>query len=272
MKKFHLPLWIAFGACTLTAAVLQCVSVLTLMTDSTNYFQSGSSLPSLAVVFAVLAALIGTVAAFTCNPENLCDEPFFKRNFFSLTTVGFVLVAIVSFTNLGKTAQSNFHLFTLICSVIAVAYCIIAEIPALRQKRTLTAYLNFAPIFACASIVAILHFDSTVEMNAPIKVFTLISILCVMVLYGSEIRYHLDRPMSRMYLMLISWTLAAGSLSALSVPLIVLTSKSDRTDYACYALLVLCACITAVLRLVRLLKPNDLPDFITKEQIGEKDQ
>ena len=159
MKKFHLPLWIAFGACTLTAAVLQCVSVLTLMTDSTNYFQSGSSLPSLAVVFAVLAALIGTVAAFTCNPENLCDEPFFKRNSFSLTTVGFVLVASASLTRLGTNAQSNFHLFTLICSVIAVVYCIMAEIPALRQKRTLTAYLNFAPIFACASIVAILHFD-----------------------------------------------------------------------------------------------------------------
>ena len=239
---------LGFAACSALAAILQCLAVLLSFEDGTNYFENGALLPILATVFAILGGILGTLSAFTADPTALSKTPFSKSVSFSPLTVGFAAAAIL----LLLQGSEPFPFITAVLLLLATLYAILVEFPKLRET-VLPTLVGMVAVLALIAVNAYYYFDMTVEMNAPIKVTTQLGLLCTMLALTGELRYLLGKPMPRLFVALSAWVVSIGALSALSVPLAYLVGKIDRIDYATGGLLVLCAVLTALLRLKALL-------------------
>lgn len=256
MKKKVGIFRLSFAISSGIAAVLQTVAMLIHYEGSTNYFHAGAILPTLAVMFALLGAGCGTVAACMTDVSKLNDSPFRKGRSSSATSaIGFLEVAVFLPLYSGYTANPTVAVLAAVFSVIAVVYCILSCMPTMREKRpNLLVFLGFAVILANILAIAYYYFDMSVEMNASIKVVTQMGLLCAMLYYTGEIRYLLGKPTPRMFLTLASWTISIGSLSALSVPIAYFVGKVERSDYAAGAILVFCILLTVLIRYDTLLK------------------
>lgn len=249
---------LAFAVSSLLAALLQALAVLTSYDPSANYFLRGAFLPSLAVVFAILGAICGTVAAYMTKAEALRPSPFSQRLSIPFAALGFDLAAIFLLLNT-PAERMTLTLVTSIFLLLATFYHIFMAIPSIRNKcPVVLCFLGYTAIVGCILATAYFYFDISVEMNAPLKVAVQTGLITVMVGYTGELRYLLGKPMPRMYLALISWGISFGSLASLSVPIAYFTGKLPRIDYAAGAVLVLCLVLTQLLRLKTLLtKPAD---------------
>lgn len=267
---------LAFAISSVLAAILQAIAVLTAYDTSANYFEQSAILPILAVCFAIIGAICGTVAARMTDTATLNSSPFSKRNAFPYAALGFLLTAIL-LVLYGSAERMNLTPLTSIFLILAALYSILSELSDFREKHTtLLTFLGFAAVIGCILLTAYFYFDVSVEMNAPLKVTTQIGLITAMVGYTGEIRYLLGKPMPRVYLMLASWTVAVGSLAALSVPIASLTQKLPRADYAAGAVLVLCLVLTQLMRIRTLLtktahNAQDTPAADESEETNGKD-
>ena len=126
------------------------------------------------------------------------------------------------------------------------------------QVKSLSLLGLTAPL-ACILFNAYYYFDATVEMNSPVKTATQVGLLCAMLYFVYELRFLMDAPMPRVFLMTAFWVRSLGTLSALAIPVAYLTGKCDRIDYVAGAILTFCVMLTAGLRVQTLLQTAEPP-------------
>ncbi|MBR3894242.1 MAG: hypothetical protein IKJ35_03740 [Clostridia bacterium] len=257
MKKISL-LRIAFVGCTALAALLQLLALPLSHDPGTNYFQRGAILPILAIVFALLGAICGTVAACLTNAKDLNEFPFAKDLSPSPVTLGFLAVALV----LVLKETSTLAKATAILMLLSALYEMLMGYPK-TQRHTATVSLGLLSVIGMILLNAIYYFDARMEMNSPFKVSVQVGLLFAMLARTSELRYLVGRPQPRTLLILSSWAASIGAISALSLPAsyallrmgkLELPSPNLLLVYAAGGFLILCASISSLLRIRALLK------------------
>lgn len=254
----------------LTPAVLAAVFMLAACltqydAPDANYFSRGAVLPILASVFALVAAISGTVIAFLF-PRSAHSTDSLPAPFASFVSAGgFLLCAVTLTVSAVRTGFKWYHAVTLILLLLSIAYfCLRACDRFTEFLRDLTVLLGIAPIFALIFLCAIHYFDRSVEMNAPAKVTVLIGLLTAMVTVTSGIRYLLGTALPRVFLMLSSWTVAAGSLTVLALPALFLSGAFDKTAYLASAFAILGCSVSSGIRIVPLLRNANLPTEVSE--------
>ena len=248
-------LWLTAAVFAVAAATLQTAAILTAYEHDTNYFKPLSILPLLALACAIIAALIGTVAALRTDASDT-GTPFSRLPIPAPTVIGFTAAAVAIACT--KHTMTNKLVVPLTVAFLGIAalYSVLVQFHALRHKRVLVTLVGFGAILSCILINAYYYFDVSVEMNAPLKTVTQTALLFLMLYLTSEVRYLLDAAQPRAYLMLSSWTVAFCSLTAVPLPVAYLTGRLDRLDYAAGGLLALCACAMILIRLNCVLRPR----------------
>ncbi len=255
MKKTVPYLRIATVVCALAAALTQTLAMFWLYEPNTHYFTQGSILPVLSVLFAILGAIAGSVAAIFTERSALARSPFSAEASRAPMAIGFLAPAALLFSFAAPAASRPLVILSVAMLALATVYAIMTNIPAIRESKPLVAVVfGFAAVLGCILLNAYYYFDNSIEMNAPIKVSTQVGLLCAMLYLTGELRYLLGNPMPRMFLTLTAWTVSIGAVSAVSVPIAYLLGKTDRIDYLCGAVLTLCVLLTALLRANILLK------------------
>lgn len=247
-------LWLTAGIFSVAAAILQTIAVLAAYESGTNYLITASPLPAIAVVCALIAAVVGTVAALRTDASET-GAPFSHLPLPAPTAIGFAAAAVA--VALTKHTMTNKLVIPLTVAFLGIAalYSILVQFSALRTRRVLVTLTGFGAILSCILINAYYYFDISVEMNAPLKTSTQTALLFLMLYLTAEVRYLLDAAQPRTYLMLSAWTLAFGALAAIPLPVAYLTGRLDRLDYAAGGLLVLCAGAMILIRLYRFFRP-----------------
>lgn len=268
MKKAVPYLRIATVVCALAAALTQTLAMFTLYEPQTHYFTQGSILPALSVLFALLGAIAGSVAAIFTERASLARSPFSTEASRAPMAIGFLAPAALLLPFAAPAMSQHLVLLSVVLLALATVYGIMTNIPAMRvSKPQVAVVFGFAAVLGCIVLNAYYYFDSSIEMNAPIKVSTQVGLLCAMLYLTGELRYLLGNPMPRMFLTLSAWTVSPGAISAVSVPIAYFVGLTNRIDYLCGAVLTLCVLLTALLRTNTLLKgdqttkiPNDTQD------------
>ena len=254
------------------AAALQLIAALTLLEKNCNYFPSNSWLSSLAVLCAILGAVCGTVAAYRIERQRLAKHPFFASKIPSLfSAAGFLVLAVLFLSNT-LMQGTPLTLLSTAFSLLAALYAVLSAFPSVAKKaRDMLALLGFAAILAGLLANAYFYFDTTVEMNSPLKFHVQIGLLIASLYFTGEIRFHLKRPNPRFFLVLASWTVAIGALSAPAMPLAYLAGRIDRTDYAAGALATLLIAISAAMRIYVLTHPFRVVRDDDEEELSHAD-
>ena len=259
MKKNQI-LQYASLVCAALALLLQSLAVLLQYDHGTNYFKGGAILPALAVVAALLSAAVGTASAIITKINTASAEIFPKEGMLpSVILAGGFGVAVVLFALSLKESVSGIALLAVIFSIIAAFYAIATGVPSLREQANLITVLGFSAPIACILFNGYYYFDTSIEMNSPIKTATQIGLLCAMLYFTAEIRFLMGKPMPRVFLMLASWTRALGARSAVAIPVAYLTDACNRLDYVAGAILTFCVMLTANLRIRALLQSAHAP-------------
>lgn len=237
------------------AALLLTVAMFTDYESAAHYFRAGAVLPVLSLLLALLSALLGTAAILLCR-EPLGKIPFPQGKALPLPAVGFLLAgAVLLLFGQADTLRYAAGLSLL----LSAPYAFLQADPNARQRKATVSLLGLLPILSCILLNAYYYFDVSIEMNSPIKLALQIALLPAMLAYVGEVRFHLGRPMPRVYALLGTWLTALGSLSALALPAAFLFGRMPRADYAVGALLLATVSITQHMQVRRLLAPS-LPE------------
>lgn len=257
--RHYLPLLILGPA--VLAAILMLTAYLTQYDGpSANYFARGAVLPILATVFALLSAVSGTVIAFRFPRGAFRNDSVPAPSASFASAGGFLLCAVVLTVSVVRSGFKWYHAVTLLLLLLSVAYFILQACGRpTESRRNLTVLLGIAPVFGLVLLCAIHYFDRSVEMNAPVKVTVLLGLLTAMVTVTGEIRYLLGTALPRVFLMLSSWTVAAGSLTLFALPAVFLSGAFDKTAYLASALAILGCSISGGVRIVALLRSENEP-------------
>jgi hypothetical protein len=157
------------------------------------------------IVVAVLSALIA--------PKPLAaSSPFGKQ-------IWIAIPAALGFSISGIFLLFDFFVGRGILSFVGAVVLLLSAIHLLLSEtdRKLTP-LGYFPPLACASLVCILYFDASMEMNAPLKVAVQCALLPLMLYFTAELRYLLGRELPRLFSALALGSLAVSSLCILTVP------------------------------------------------------
>ena len=233
------------------AALLQELAVLLSYDVETNYFVSYSFLPSFANILTAILFAAAIFFAIIVEKPQPTASPFGSQMWFALpAAIGFGIGGIsllIDFLSKGVMLS----LLTAIACLLSALYVLLSET---NLKNT---FLGFAPPIACAFIVAILYFDQSLEINAPLKVATQCALLPLMLYFTAELRYQLGRELPRLYIALALGSIAASSLCILTVPVASITGRFENTYCLIAALTTLGINATVALRQWRYLQtPN----------------
>lgn len=222
-------------ALAILAMALMTVAIFLDYEPDAHYFRAGAILPTAALISALLSAICGSIPALLCkgNPSGE-GSPFSSGRAFPLSSVGFLLAGCTLLVSRASDVlRTAAGVLLLLASIYGFCLCA----PTLRQKTALISLLGLIPILACILLNAYYYFDVSVEMNAPIKIALQITLLFAMLSYTGEVRFHLGRPVPRLYVLIDAWLTGIGSLLALSLPTAFLAGSTERADYAVGAIL-----------------------------------
>ena len=238
---------LAFAA---LALLLQSLAVLLQYDTDANYFQKGAILPTLAFISAIIAAIAGTAFACTMERRSGSAEIFSGEIPYAsiFTAAGFALSAFLFVISLADGELAGIAMLTFLAAIGATLYAVATLSPALRAYVNATAALGFLAPITCILFNAYYYFDTSIEMNSPIKTATQVGLLCAMLYFLSELRFLMGQPLPRLFVATAHLTSAFGALSAVAVPVAYLTGKCDRLDYVAGAALTLCILIASVIR------------------------
>ena len=264
MKKTFCKLpplqWLSFLS-ALIAALLQIPAWLLDFEAGSNYFVPGALLPKLALLFALLSFILGLVASCTAKKQDLtADYPTNLRKLHLFPAIGLSCALIglaiklleraleiwghhtdgtrflMEFLNIGTIAG----VFAPLLLIFAVSYCLNW---AFSKKCSQTGILlqGFCAMIGCALMVVHIYFDFSVEMNAPVKMILQGGGLSAMILFTTELRLPLRKPLPRLLLILSNLLISAASLGVIAIPVAFLTGKlaPSRIDHLLYALFLL---------------------------------
>ncbi len=207
------------------AAVLHTVAYLkSYGTDGTNYFAPSAVAPKLSVIFAILSCLLAFSATLIRkNSAITVRAP--KGSLTSLpAAIGFLAGGTLTFLSSTTTLSRGAAIF---CFLAAVYHVLLAiELP---NDSFVLALLGFSAVIACILLNSQFYFDTTLEMNAPLKINVLMGLLVAMLYYVQEMRALLKIPMPRLSAFISASTVAISGLSAISIPLAYLLGTFDRT-------------------------------------------
>ena len=248
---FQKLVYVGAGAAMLSSAAATIFSY----DEAANYFTTNSILFSAAIVFALLAFAFAIIAAIVTPTEEIAySSPFGFDFLFALPAViGLGSGATLMILEFAKN-NSTLLLITGISLLISVVHVLLCE------TENKSSFLGFFPPVACALLIAVLYFDTSLEMNAPMKVTAQCALLPLMLYFTTELRYLLNREMPRLYLALALGSIAAASLCALAVPVAYLTGALENTNCFAAALVAVGTNITVLLKLKRYLQPTHSPE------------
>ena len=246
---------------TEAAALLSTFAVAFFYDENANYFAPNSKLFPIAVICAIIAFAAAILLAIVVpKAETISKSPFGSRLLFALpATLGFGAGAILLVFEFAKNQKTLFLIATLFL-LLSAAHVLLSE------TDRANVLLGFVPPIACALMVGVLYFDTSLEMNAPLKVVTQCALLPLMLGFTAELRYLLHREIPRLYLALTLGSIATSSLCVLSVPLAsCFIGALNNIPCLAAALVVTGANVTNLLRLKRYLRPITVPENETKE-------
>ena len=225
-----------------------------------NYFSVGAVLPTIANVFTVLVVLAGGLLALLSPKDRLTLRALPARAACIPAALGFFASAVI----LALSAASAMSRIAIPLLLLAGIYELLAGYLS-EPNRVYAALAGFAAVLGCILLDALYYFDSSLEMNAPVKVTVIIGVLCAMLFCTGEIRVLLGKPAPRLYLMLCFWLLGMGGLVALPIPVAALAGVFNRStspsgapllaqrmyhpEYLAGALIVLGTAVSAGIRL-----------------------
>lgn len=223
-------------------------------TGGANYFQQGAILPIIAAVLAAISALIGTVLALRTPRDQLSSKQLPAPRAALASAIGCTACAVALFGSMQGGRMDWTHALAFLLSILSAVYELTVAFCDLKQERVqdLAVLLGFLPIFTLILLNAIHYFDQSLEMNAPLKITIMLGLLCAMVSLTGEIRHLIGTALPRVYLMLLSWTVAAGALSALAVPVAYFAGILQDTDYLATSFAMLGFFVTSAVRIVAL--------------------
>ncbi len=259
-----------FAGCLLLAVLSALLSAAAVAVDydpQENYFTKDALLYPAAIITAAASFAVGIAAVCTTPRKELRDTPFCDRSVVLPTTPGFliVLLAIAIQENSVPTSSILFPILMVVL-ILSIAYTVLSALPKIIKARpNLVAGIGLFSILACLLLTIYLYFDLTVEMNAPLKLFLQIGLLCAMIYYTTELRYLLKIPMPRLFLMTGVAAVSIGSLCIFSLPVAFLTDRISRFDYLACALLVLTIFVTVVVRAITLITPKKVEEQTANE-------
>ena len=266
-RRFRLFLLLCILVPAFLAAVLMTVAFFTQFdAPDANYFRRGAVLPVAAGIFAVLAALIGTVIAIQYPKRSLPADNLPIPGAALPEAIGFLSCAAFLTISIVQNGFELLRLIPLILSLIAMVYALLLTFGDISRDRirNLAAPLGFVPIFTLIFLYANHYFDRAVEMNAPEKTLLMLGLMTATVTFTGELRYLIGSANPRVYLMLLSWTVAAGALCIPALPAAHFFRILTGTDYVASSFAVLGCFLTSCLRLFALLyeepgTPSDTP-------------
>ena len=243
-----------------TATLLSAAATAFSYDKGANYFTTNSILFPLSAVVAILTFALAIVTALVTPKESLVTgSPFGANLVVALpAAIGFGIGAIFSALEFVKSNSSLF-LVAAVLLLLSAAHILLCET---KRKSSL---LGFIPPVACALLIAILYFDFSLEMNAPMKVVAQCALLPLMLYFTTELRYLLDCKLPRLYLALALGSVAAASLCVLAIPVAGLMGALENTNCLASSLVVIGTNITILLKLKRYLQPTPSPENDTKE-------
>ncbi|MBQ1229749.1 MAG: hypothetical protein IIX80_01825 [Clostridia bacterium] len=248
----------AFCLAILAASLMTAAMFLDYEVDA-HYFRTGAFLPVAALICALLSSLCGSIPALVTREAATFNSPFPPHRVLLLSPIGFLLAGGTILVS-GNSEFLNTAVGTLLLLASLYGFCLCA--PSLRQRSALISLLGLLPILACILLNAYYYFDVSIQMNAPIKIALQIALLFAMLSYTGEVRFHLGRPMPRLYVLISAWLTGIGSLLAISLPVSFLAGTVSRADYAAGAILLASVMLTQH-RHVRRLLAERLPDSNT---------
>ncbi|MBR2722145.1 MAG: hypothetical protein IKB75_05130 [Clostridia bacterium] len=253
-KKVERALWLSFAVLLIATLALQMIALLFEYDARENYFAIGAKLPIFSTLCAVLCGLCGIAAAFlTKGREQVIapvDAPICNPVCCGLSAMGFLCAAALILI----AGRSAFSLPTAIFLLLGFVYSILMLVRSvLSRSFSALPWLGMIAVIATIVMNAYYYFDSTVEMNAPVKVCMQISLLFFMLSLVSELRYLFDAAQPRMYLALHACLLASIALALPILLFVVLTGRLARLDYLAGGLLLLFLLPSAVLRILCML-------------------
>ena len=262
LNKKHWALFCArvVPAASIFAAIFMVLGVLLAYEKGTNYFEPNAILPILAVIWAILDFAVAVIFAIIVPKEMITsNSPFGSSLLLTLpAALGFGIGAILLIAEYAKS-QSVLFLVASLFLLLSAAHVLFSE------TNSKVAFLGFIPPVAFALLIAVLYFDASLEMNAPMKVATQTALLPLMLYYTAELRYLLNREIPRLYLALALISVALASLCVLSVPVACLMGVLKNTNCLAASLVVAGANITILLKLKRHLQSIPSPENDTKE-------
>ncbi len=257
-KLISTVLYAISGTVILTATALQTVAALLFLDKESNYFISGSVLPTVAIILAAAGGVIGILAACLSPRKGAAEVSPFPASVYSAlpTAVVLVLFGVILFAPGQATEVTHgLRVPAALLSFAAAAYVILSAIPALRQKHaSAIALLGFTAPLVCALANAYYYFDLSMEMNAPVKYCVQMPLLFAMLYFLGELRYLIGEPKPRLFVAGSACTLAAASLCAVAFPVAFFAGAITRFDYVMGAYLVLSICIGICFRAIPLIK------------------
>ena len=237
-----------------SASLFMVIGILSIE-KGTNYFESGAVLPILATIWAMIAFIAAVIFAIIIPKEEIeAKSPFGSDLLTALpAALGFGVGAIFMVIEFAKSQKTLFLIATFFL-LISAAHVLLCETDRVKT------FLGFAPPIACALLVAVLYFDTSLEMNAPLKVAAQCALLPLMLYFTAELRYLLGREIPRLYLALALISIVPSSLCVLTIPVACLTGALENTNCLATALVLFGTNLTILLKLKRYLKPTPAPD------------
>lgn len=236
------------------AALLQELALLLSYDTDTNYFVTNAPLPVFANIFTGLLFALGILSALLDKNPIDTASPFGSQIWMAIpAAIGFATAGLFFAVDFLINSKA-LSLVTAIFLLLSVAHLLSSE----TNRRT--ALLGFFPPLACACLVCILYFDTSMEMNAPLKVATQCALLPLMLYFTAELRYLLGRELPRLFVALALGSLAASSLCILTVPAASITGRLENAYCLIAAIAVIGINATVALRQWRYLNaPKTIP-------------
>ena len=232
------------------ATLLQELAVLISYDADTNYFVANAPLPILANVLTFVLFAAAIICAVIHKMPTDSASPFGKQIWMAIPaalgfTIGGIFFAVDAFGNTGTVLS----LASALLLLLSAAHVLLSE----TEKRK--DVLGYFPPLACACLVCVLYFDTSLEMNAPMKVAVQCALLPAMLYFTTELRYLLGRELPRLWCALAFGSLAASSLCILTVPVASITGRFENVYCLIAAIAVIGINATIALRLWRYLQP-----------------
>ena len=236
-----------------TATLLQELAVLISYDASANYFVANAPLPIFANILTALLFAAAIICALITPKTNLNGSPFGKQ----------IWVALPAALGFGISGAFLLMDYLETKSPLTLAAAILLLLSALQVLLSETgckfSALGYIPPLACASLICILYFDVSLEMNAPLKVGVQCALLPLMLYFTAELRYLIGRELPRLFVALALGSLAASSLCLLTVPVASATGIFENSYCLIAAIAVIGINATVALRQWRYFRIPEIP-------------